>query len=140
MWGIHNAANLDETSEFNGLKEKATGYINAMSACPFPQHEAWICYLTIFLPSITYSLCTTPLSKKKCKILQNNSHPKNTTKNGVPKKFPKSGHIQSTNKNRQQVSDYGQMGANVCQNEYSNPGGQKRTTPPQRKMAEMPFS
>eukprot|EP00957_Ditylum_brightwellii_P167538 12753810-Ditylum_brightwellii.AAC.1 len=62
MLGIHKAANLDETAEFNYLKEKAIGYIHAMNAYPLPQHEVWLCYLTIFLLSITYSLCTTSLS------------------------------------------------------------------------------
>eukprot|EP00957_Ditylum_brightwellii_P075479 5737177-Ditylum_brightwellii.AAC.2 len=70
MLGIHKAANLNETAEFNYLKEKATDYINAMNARPLPQHEAWLCYLIIFLPSITYSLCTTSLSQKQCKMLQ----------------------------------------------------------------------
>eukprot|EP00957_Ditylum_brightwellii_P036092 2734241-Ditylum_brightwellii.AAC.1 len=65
MMGIHKAATLDETNKFQYMKNKATKYIAAMSTCPLPPHEAWLCYVTVYCLSITYLLSTTLLTAKQ---------------------------------------------------------------------------
>eukprot|EP00957_Ditylum_brightwellii_P108974 8312728-Ditylum_brightwellii.AAC.1 len=36
-----------------------------MDACPLLQHEAWLCYITVYCTSITYSLSTSLLTAKQ---------------------------------------------------------------------------
>eukprot|EP00957_Ditylum_brightwellii_P075098 5706262-Ditylum_brightwellii.AAC.1 len=40
MLGIHKAATLDKTTEYQYLKSKVIACIQAMNACPIPPHEA----------------------------------------------------------------------------------------------------
>ena len=75
MLGVHKAASLDKTIEFNYLHDKLKVFTCALIACPLQQHEVWLSYTTIYLPSIMYPLSTTSFTSKQINWLHLSLNP-----------------------------------------------------------------
>eukprot|EP00957_Ditylum_brightwellii_P089189 6792198-Ditylum_brightwellii.AAC.1 len=76
MLGVHKAATLDDTIEFNNLHNTLKVFTCALSACPLQQHEVWLSYTTIYLPSIMYPLSTTSFTSKQIDRLHLSLNPR----------------------------------------------------------------
>eukprot|EP00957_Ditylum_brightwellii_P145075 11049630-Ditylum_brightwellii.AAC.1 len=135
--GIHKATTLGKTAEYQYLKIKATTYIQAMNAYPLPIHKAWLCYLTVYCPSITYSL-STPSMSKNCiwlKVLRwHRIHPLpgiSTQSKG----YRSNAICESSNKNWERIYYHGKMSANVCWNKYCSTRTRLGTTTSGKQVA-----
>ena len=51
-------------------------FANAITACPLGRHDIWICYKTIYIPSLLYSLPATTIMEKEFEILHKMLMPK----------------------------------------------------------------
>eukprot|EP00957_Ditylum_brightwellii_P040531 3067335-Ditylum_brightwellii.AAC.1 len=59
-----------------------------MNVCPIPPHEAWLCYTTVYCPSMTYSLDTTSLMAKQIDTLHTLVMPRILPQMGYQHNFP----------------------------------------------------
>eukprot|EP00957_Ditylum_brightwellii_P113466 8651143-Ditylum_brightwellii.AAC.2 len=63
MLGSHKAATLQENTEFEYIQAKAEKFLRALLPCYLQRHDVMTTYMTIYKPSITYSLCSASFSK-----------------------------------------------------------------------------
>eukprot|EP00957_Ditylum_brightwellii_P105054 8007248-Ditylum_brightwellii.AAC.1 len=70
MLGSHKAATLQDNAEFDYILEKAEQFLCALLPCYLQQHDVWTASMTIYHPSITYSLCSISFIKKQIDKLQ----------------------------------------------------------------------
>jgi hypothetical protein len=86
--GVFKAADLSQTGEFKHLKQKAEKFTKALVSCPLSHMHAWLAYMTVFIPGVTYSSPTTSLTEEQCDKLEKIVKPALVKKLGLPDTFP----------------------------------------------------
>eukprot|EP00957_Ditylum_brightwellii_P149097 11353026-Ditylum_brightwellii.AAC.1 len=65
MLGVRQAGTQQSTDKHRHILGKTIKFSAAITACPLRQHEVLRGYLTVYLPSIKYSLAATCLTTKQ---------------------------------------------------------------------------
>jgi hypothetical protein len=86
--GVFKAADLSQTGEYNHLIRKTTKFTKALISCPLTHVHAWLAYMTVFIPGVTYSSPTTALDEKQWDKIQKLIKPALLQKLGLPPTFP----------------------------------------------------
>eukprot|EP00957_Ditylum_brightwellii_P190889 14534740-Ditylum_brightwellii.AAC.1 len=66
---------MTNTGVYKQLEQKTGLYTQASTACLLQRQEVWITYKTLYLPSITYSLPVSTLTRAECEKLQSKLYP-----------------------------------------------------------------
>jgi hypothetical protein len=82
------AADLNQTAEYKHLIMKTTTFTKALAACPMSHYHAWLGYMTVYIPGVTYSFPTTSLTEKQCTALQTIFKATLLQKMGLPPTLP----------------------------------------------------
>eukprot|EP00957_Ditylum_brightwellii_P000253 19663-Ditylum_brightwellii.AAC.1 len=63
MLGVCQEATLQMTAEFDQQLGKMLKFTCAITACPLKQHECYIGYRLVYIPSVTYGFATTSFAE-----------------------------------------------------------------------------
>jgi hypothetical protein len=86
--GVMKAADLNQSAEYTKLHEKTELFNKALAACPLSHYHAWLGYMTVYIPGVTYSFPTTSLTEKQCTALQTIFKATLLQKMGLPPTLP----------------------------------------------------
>jgi hypothetical protein len=86
--GVMKAADLTQTAEYKNLRKKTYTFTKALAACPMSHYHAWLGYMTVYVPGVTYSFPTTSLTEKQCIALQTIFKATLLQKMGLPPTLP----------------------------------------------------